>query len=157
MNHIWGLGIYQSPKLIVLLRKNIRKAFSKGKNFAAALVSRVSLAASPLNARARACTPLTKSEEKGRLLAVYENPEYLKFWELAVTHDVNVSSKFDSFKIRKTTFTFQIHINSFYGSKLDTELLFVVCRFPPPFSVCCSGVFVFEIEAVAVVVILLFY
>ena len=72
-------------------------------------------------------------------------------------HDVNVSSKFDRFKIRKTAFTFQIRINSLYGSKLDIELLFVVRHFSPPFSLCCSGVFVFEIEAVAVVVILLFY
>ena len=58
--------------------------------------------------RSRACTPFIKSEEKGGLLAVYDeqdasdvviskNPEYLKFWELPVTHDVNVSSKFDSF------------------------------------------------------------
>ena len=37
------------------------------------MTTRVSEGVIPLNDRARACTPLTKSEEKERLLAVYSN------------------------------------------------------------------------------------
>lgn len=76
-----------------------------------------------LLARPRKCS-VGLDEQDALDIVISKNSKNLKFWELPVTHDVNVSSKFDRFKIHKTTSTFPIYINSLYGSKASYRITF---------------------------------